>query len=245
MMTPDKPRMPAHKPYRQIPIRECGEPMVHLPQGVFAFAEPHPYVAAGAPYGNASPWMLRKSAVESLLKAQERLSRIKPGWKIKLADAYRPNTVQAFMVEHEFEVQAVAKGLNPKALSKSEREMLSPIVFSHWGIPSDDPTMPPPHSTGAAFDCTLVDENGREVDMGCPIDENSDLSFPDAFSVASDAEGKQVHAHRSLLQEILQTEGFVQHLGEWWHFSRGDQLAVWIERGNNPQVFAIYGRAPI
>jgi D-alanyl-D-alanine dipeptidase len=244
-MPPFKHRMPPGKPYRQIPIRECGEPMVHLPKDVLAFADPHPYVAAGAPYGGASPWMLRLSVAESLLKAQKRLSKIRSGWKIKLMDAYRPNSVQAYMVECEFAVQAKAEGLNPAALSKSERERLSPKVFSHWGIPSDDPATPPPHSTGAAFDCTLIDETGREIDMGCPVDENSDLSFPEAFEEASDAAEKKAHACRVLLREVLEAEGLVQHLNEWWHFSRGDQLAVWIEREKNPDAFAIYGRAPL
>ena len=44
----------------------------------------------GAPYGDATPWMLRDSILESLLKAQQNLSHHRRGWRIKLFDAYRP-----------------------------------------------------------------------------------------------------------------------------------------------------------
>ena len=235
--------MPPSKPYRSIPIRECGEPMVALTREDFALIEPHPYVALGAPYGGASPWMLRRSVAKSLRLAQKALQSIKPGWKILLTDAYRPNTVQAFMVEREFTAQAVAAGLNPYALSASDREMLGEKVFRAWGIPSDDPATPPPHSTGAVFDCTLIDERGREVYMGSPVDENSDRSMPDYFAHAADEAGKQAHAHRVLLNDVMRAQGLIRNSTEWWHFSRGDQLAVWVEQGNRSQAFAIYGRA--
>lgn len=43
------------KPYRQVAIVECGEPLVPLPAEVFALVQPHPYVELGAPYGDKSP----------------------------------------------------------------------------------------------------------------------------------------------------------------------------------------------
>ena len=231
------------KPYRAVPIRECGEPMVALPQDVFAFFDPHPYVALGAPYGAESPWMLRETIAASLGKAQENLQKIRQGWKIKLFDAYRPNAVQAFMVARELDLVARGEGLVVASLSESERERLMGKVLRVWGIPSDDPATPPPHSTGAVFDCTLVDEAGREVDMGSPVDENSDRSNPDYFAAVSEASGQQAHINRTLLKDVLEAEGFRRHFSEWWHFSRGDQIAVWMGRDKDPQAVAIYGRA--
>ena len=105
------------KTYRAVPIRECGEPMVALPQDVFAFFDPHPYVALGAPYGAESPWMLRETIAASLGKAQENLQKIRQGWKIKLFDAYRPNAVQAFMVARELDLVARGEGLVVASLS--------------------------------------------------------------------------------------------------------------------------------
>src|ERR1700693_4350157 len=66
------------KPYRSIPIHECGEPLVPIPREAFAFFDPHPYIAMGAPYGVSSPWMLRLSVLGALQKAQQRLHGLKP-----------------------------------------------------------------------------------------------------------------------------------------------------------------------
>jgi len=233
------------KPYRSIPIRECREPLVAIPRNEFAFFDPHFYVALGAPYGGESPWMLRESILESLQKAQRTLQALKPGWKILLFDAYRPNAVQAFMVERELTILARQAGLTPTALTLNQREQLMEKVWRIWGIPSADPATPPPHSTGAVFDCTLIDEKGIEVDMGSPLDENSDRSNPDYFSLSTSPKEQQAHAHRTLLNDILCAEGFIRNPTEWWHFSRGDQLATWVNRDKNPDAVAIYGRADL
>ena len=233
------------KPYRSIPIRECGEPLVPIPRGAFAFFDPHPYIEMGASYGSASPWMLRRSVLESLKEAQQRLHRLKPGWKIKLFDAYRPVAVQTFLVDREFVLQARHAGLNPARLSESERERIMDKVFRLFAVPSAAPATPPPHSTGAAFDCTLADEAGNDVDMGSPIDENSDQSISDYFADVGNEKARQAHANRTFLKDLLYVEGMRRNPNEWWHFSRGDQLAIWIDRDISPQGFAVYGRADL
>ena len=60
---------------------------------------------------------------------------------------------------------------------------------------------------------------------------------------ATDAAAKRAHANRVLLNDMMQAEGFRRNPTEWWHFSRGDQLAVWIDREKAPRGFALYGRA--
>ncbi len=233
------------KPYRSIPIRECGEALTIIPRDAFAFYDPHPYVALGAPYGDANPWMLRPRVLYALQRAQKKLEAVKPGWKILMFDAYRPNAVQAFMVENELKIQAKADGLDAANLTSAEREKLLAKVYLFWGIPSEDPQTPPSHSTGAAIDVTLADENGNEVDMGSPIDENSPRSYADHFATAIDDARKIFNDNRELLNGVLQGEGFRRHPQEWWHFSRGDQFGVWLEHGLGNDKFAIYGRADL
>lgn len=231
--------------YQAIPINECGEPLAPIPGAMFVLADPHPYARYGAPYGDASPWTLRQSVLQALVTAQEKLSRERPGWKIKIVDAYRPNAVQEYMVEREFALLAKKAGLDPAHLTQADRDKLAPSVFRLWAIPSDDPATPPPHSTGSAIDCTLLDADGNEVDMGSPIDENSDRSNPDYFAAATDEKGKAAHENREYLNRLLRAEGFQRDPTEWWHFSRGDQLWAWCERhlDNHQNVNAFYGRA--
>jgi D-alanyl-D-alanine dipeptidase len=235
------------KLYRTIAINECGEALVSIPSGLFAQFDPPPYIALGADYGNESPWMLRVGVVNALLAAQRRLQVKHPGWKIMLFDAYRPRSVQTYMVEREFGIKAKKAGHDPQNLTPEQRKQLSEKVFKYWAIPSDDPKNPPPHTTGAALDLTLADEKGREIDMGSPIDEGTPPAAPDYFAKATDTASQQAHANRILLRTIMEAETFHQHPEEWWHFSRGDQLWAWVERQTraNPTATAFYGRADL
>ena len=103
------------------------------------------------------------------------------------------------------------------------------------------------HSTGGALDITLADATGKEIDMGSPIDENSDRSNPDYFAAATDESGKRADAHRGLLNKFMVAEGFTRHPTEWWHFDRGTQMWAYVTRQNDPasQAVAIYGRADL
>ncbi|MDP9126912.1 MAG: D-alanyl-D-alanine dipeptidase [Pseudomonadota bacterium] len=235
------------KPYRTITIEECGEPLVPIPGALFKFFDPHPYTAAGAPYGGASPWMLRVGALAALERAQARLQSRCPGWKIIIFEAYRPNAVQAYMVELEFAARAKLAGLDYATLTAADRERLAPEVFRIWGVPSEDPRSPPLHSTGGAVDCTLLDGGGQIVDMGGAIDENSDRSNPDYYQSAQDPAGRLIHANRCLLYDVMRAENFHRIQDEWWHFSRGDQYWAWTERvlGHDPLALSRYGRADL
>ena len=233
------------KPYRTIPIKECGEPLIPIPKELFSFFDPPPYMALGAPYEGATPWMLRKGILAALKRVQENLTSLRPGWKIMFFDAYRPNQVQAFMVDREFGIQAELAGLHPKKLTDADQEFLEKKVYRLFAMPSEDPNTPPPHSTGAAFDCTLSNEHGIEIDMGSPVDENSDRSYPNYFATSHSPIEKTAHANRIFLNELLSAEGFIRHHAEWWHFSQGDQYWAWTERQNasDIQTIAKYGRA--
>lgn len=232
------------KPYRTIPIKDCGEPLVAIPRDRFRFVEPHPYASLGAPYGNTSPWQLRSGVLDALLRVQADLEAQQPGWSLLLFDAYRPNAVQAFMVEREFKLLAEAEGWDYPQVTAAQRDHLAAKVFRIWGVPSEDPTTPPSHSTGAVVDLTLADATGLEVEMGSPIDENSDRSNPDYFATAKDAAGQTAHRNRELLNDLMTSAGFHRHLVEWWHFSQGDQYWTWREQETKglSALTARYGR---
>ncbi|MBD2314055.1 D-alanyl-D-alanine dipeptidase [Desertifilum sp. FACHB-1129] len=231
------------KPYLQIPIADCGEPLVALPPKDFAFTKPHPYEDLGAPYGNKSPFYVRQGVLSRLVQAQQLLQQLYPGWRIQIFDAYRPIAVQQFMVEYTFGQLLEAKGLTETAIAPSQRQAILEEVYQFWAVPSANPKTPPPHSTGAAVDVTLVNAEDREVDMGSPIDEVSPRSFPDHFARSSDPVEQQYHAHRQLLAQVMLQAGFERHPYEWWHFSYGDQMWVWLRQQKKPdnRAIAIYG----
>lgn len=238
------------KPYQQIPIQDCGEPLVAIPLEHFAVHHPHPYAALGAPYGDRSPYCLRQGVVERLLMAQAALQQNCPGWRIQIFDAYRPLAVQQYMVDYTFAELVRSHQLTPKQLTAAQRQDFLAQVHQFWAVPNSNPLTPPPHSTGAAIDITLVDATGQAIDMGSPIDELSPRSYPDHYAPAGDrAHTQQIlssqsfHHHRQLLNTVMSAAEFYRHPTEWWHFSYGDQLWAWLkQQAGNGQITAKYGR---
>jgi zinc D-Ala-D-Ala dipeptidase len=233
------------KAYRQIPIQECGEPLVAIPLQLFAIETPHPYLKCGADYDGKSPYYLRQGVIDRVIQAQNGLQQLHPGWQIQIFDAYRPVAVQQYMVDYTFRQTVAHRNLCLAKLSAAETEQIWTDVYQIWAIPSYDLKTPPPHSTGAAIDITLVDECGNIIDMGSAIDEMSDRSLPDYFAKSDDPAAQRYHHNRQLLDRIMSDVGFRRHPDEWWHFSLGDQLWAWLINQTDRQypIPAYYGRA--
>lgn len=226
------------RPDRLIPIQECNEPLIPIPLQHFAVESPHPYQKLGAHYGNKSPYYLRQGVIEALLKAQSLLDREYPQWKLKIFDAYRPVAVQQFMVEYTFNSLVTEYELIPEKLTSQERQDLWSKVYQIWAVPSFNPATPPPHSTGSAVDLTIVDDMGREINMGGEIDELSKRSHPDYYAGDRNDQSQRYHQHRQLLNKVMTSAGFCRHPGEWWHFSLGDRMWAWLSN----VAIARYGR---
>ncbi|MEM8613489.1 MAG: M15 family metallopeptidase [Cyanobacteria bacterium P01_H01_bin.105] len=241
----------AAKPYQRIPIQDCGEPLVPIPLEQFAVVNPHPYAVLGAPYGERSPYYVREGVLRALLQAQAHLQQTHPGWQIQIFDAYRPIAVQQFMVDYTYSqlLQTWQHQHPDQSKDQAPKTELLTQVYQFWAAPSHDVTTPPPHSTGAAIDITLVDNQQQVVDMGAAIDEISERSHPNYFIDKPD--GEIFHRHRTILFQTMAIAGFRQHPNEWWHFSRGDQLWAWLginchktaKTAANFADFAYYGGA--
>lgn len=228
------------KPYQKIPIQECGEPLLPITLEYFVVENPPPYQKLGADYQGKSPYYLRQGVISALLTANTKLNQLKPGWKIKIFDAYRPLQVQQFMVDYTFNSICKEQGLIASQLSQEQQENIYQEVYKFWAIPSDNPLTPPPHSTGAALDITLVDDQGNLVDMGGEIDEISERSNPNYYANSSNQKHQEYNYLRELLNQIMQEANFQRHPGEWWHFCLGDQMWAWLCNPTNG--IAKYGR---
>jgi zinc D-Ala-D-Ala dipeptidase len=221
------------KPYHQIKIEECGEPLIAIPLKNFAVELPHPYLKLGAEYNHTSPYYLRQGVVKALLEAQFLLEKRYPQWKIKIYDAYRPVGVQQFMVNYTFNSLLKSQNLQDQQLSAQQRQDLWSQVYQLWAAPSLDRQMPPPHSTGGAVDVSIVNEHGVALDMGGEFDELHERSHPDYYVSDRAEDSQQYQFNRQLLNRMMTNAGFCRHPGEWWHFSLGDQMWAWLSNQNN------------
>ncbi len=84
------------------------------------------------------------------------------------------------------------------------------------------------HSFGMAVDITLIDSQGRELDMGTPFDDLTDLSHPgkEAEFLGQGALSQFQIDNRQLLRNAMHYGGFSGINTEWWHFDCGDRLKV-------------------
>ena len=85
-------------------------------------------------------------------------------------------------------------------------------------VPNPDYVTPPAkgsmHSRGAAVDLTIVDAQGRELEMGTPYDFFGVEAHTDYTKLPA-----KVLENRALLRTTLEAVGFKGIRTEWWHFS--------------------------
>jgi len=117
------------------------------------------------------------------------------GYRIKLFDCYRPLSVQKKMWKILPGTDYVA---NPAKGSK--------------------------HNRGAAVDLTLVDKNGKELNMGTGFDyfgKKAHHTYTDL--------PKEVLANRRLLKEVLAKHNFKSIYSEWWHYEYRPEMQSKVE----------------
>ena len=76
-----------------------------------------------------------------------------------------------------------------------------------------DPRRGSPHSRGAAVDLTLLDGEGRALDMGTPFDAFTPLSHHGRTDVPAAAQ-----RNRLLLMGLMTAAGWDFYRNEWWHY---------------------------
>ncbi len=226
------------KPWNQIPIIDNNEVLISI-EKYFQLIDPHPYYSLGAPYKDKNKiWSLRESVVDKLINANQLLKTINKNYSLIIYDAWRPIEVQSFMFNLALKNEFCSRGIEIKNdIVKIYPEILKEIE-KFWAYPTANNKYPPPHSTGAAIDLTIIDHLGNLIDMGCEIDNMDGKSIPDFYKNSSSKNEVIWNNRRNLLKNVMCNSGFSQHPNEWWHFSYGDQLWAWQNNHNK----AIYGR---
>lgn len=127
---------------------------------------------------------LRYGSVKKLMAVQEELRSM--GLGIKIWDGFRPVSAQ----------------------------------FKLWEICPDDTYVANPnvgysnHSRGFAVDLTLIDSEGKELEMPTGFDDFSgraDRNYADVPETARN--------NAKLLEDIMEKHGFKGYSGEWWHYN--------------------------
>lgn len=140
---------------------------------------------------------LHPDAARSLAAAQRQLSQLRPGHRLLVKDAARPMSAQRRM-------HATVRG------TSKARYVSNPARGG--GL----------HNYGMAVDVTIVDPQGRELDMGTPVDHLGPEAHTDteAAMVRRGTLTPAQAANRRLLRQVMTGAGFTTIRSEWWHFNR-------------------------
>ncbi|MEU1284855.1 M15 family metallopeptidase [Kitasatospora sp. NPDC005856] len=166
---------------------------------------------------------LRAGVLDRLLDAQAALP---DGLRLLFVEGYRPPALQSSYFD---EYAAELRTANPDWPADRIRSATSRYV---------SPPEIAPHSAGAAVDLTLVDADGRELDLGTRVNASPEESAGACYTHA-DGISAQARANRRLLSDALTGAGLVNYPTEWWHWSYGDRY--WALATGAPS--ALYGPA--
>ena len=117
------------------------------------------------------------------------------GYCIKLFDCYRPLSVQ--------------------------KKMWKILPGTHYVA---NPAKGSKHNRGAAVDLTLVDAQGKELNMGTPFD-----FFGKEAHHTYTEHTKEVLENRKLLKETLNKYNFKSIYSEWWHYEYRPEMQSKVE----------------
>jgi D-alanyl-D-alanine dipeptidase len=185
MLRPVDPQAPAIP--AAMPSSSAG-----LPSDLVALNTELPGVVIDPPYAGEDNFFRQKFyASKRLLLRKPVVEKLKnvqtnlqqQGYGLKIWDGYRPLSVQKEMW----------------------KVMPNPDYVA-------DPAKGSRHNRGAAVDVTLVDAQGKEVEMPTGFDDFSPQAHSEAPASAA------ATRHRQILTEAMAAEGFTVLKTEWWHF---------------------------
>ena len=141
-----------------------------------------------------------------IAQAQQILRQRKPGYRLLIYDAARPQSAQ--------------------------RRMRQAVEGTPYTAYVAEASRGGRHNFGVAVDLTIADKDGRALDMGAPFDyfgreawigdgRNTTLQHFKAYIAQMQKQGiisAEAAANRTLLVEIMDAVGLRPYAKEWWHY---------------------------
>ncbi|MFJ8739532.1 M15 family metallopeptidase [Embleya sp. NPDC127516] len=184
-----------------VPVHECDEPLVDV-----RLDGSLPVDLRQADRAETFSF-LRVGVLDRLIKAQAALP---DGLRLLFVEGYRPPALQRhYFEEYSDELRAAHPDWSADRIHVAASRYVSPPDIA-------------PHSAGAAVDLTLVDPDGRELDLGTPMNASPEDSAEACYTAAENIDAT-ARTNRDVLSAALTAAGLVNYPTEWWHWSYGDR----------------------
>jgi D-alanyl-D-alanine dipeptidase len=165
-----------------------------------------PLTALSESFGPARA-LARLSVVRRLVLARDELPQ---GLCLRVVAGYRTASAQrAIISSYSAGLRITHPAIGTAELERLTSRFVAPLAVA-------------PHVAGAAVDVTLVDNAGRELDLGTAVDATPEQSGGACYFDAPNV-SRQARINRELLARILRGAGLVNYPTEWWHWSYGDR----------------------
>lgn len=150
--------------------------------------------------------LMTQQAADSLKAVSDELKAY--GYRLKIWDAYRPQTAVNHFIRW-------AENVQDTAMKKIFYPMVDKSVLFEQGYIYARSS----HSRGSTVDLTLIDAaTGKELDMGSPFDWFGEESHPDYTNLTAEQ-----LANRQILWDAMLGHGFTMIDSEWWHFTLANE----------------------
>lgn len=201
-----------------IPVQERGEALLD--------ARAHGLKVDDRKQDAAGAWAHVRQGV--LTRLQQAQSLLPAGVRLLFIEGYRPPSLQRrYFEKYSDELARANPGWQAAAIREAASRFVSPPEIA-------------PHSAGAAVDVTLIDHQGRELDMGTRVNASPEESDGACYTDAPNLSAR-ARTNRSTLGGALSAAGLINYGTEWWHWSFGDRY--WALQTQQPA--ALYGPAEL
>lgn len=174
------------------------------PRMVFSmdYATPHNFMGRIVKDYHSKVCILTEAAASALIKVQDILSQRYPNHGLKIFDAYRPvNAVNDF--------KDWSKDFTDIKMKQEFYPSITKLQLFEIGYIAEHSS----HSRGSTVDLTII-KDGQELDMGTRFDFFGELSHTENPSIST-----QAQANRSMLKNLMHSQGFINLHLEWWHYT--------------------------
>lgn len=148
-------------------------------------------------YGDLRKAYLEQELADCVSRVQKHLKELYPGYSLVIFDAARPFSVQQRMFQ-------LVQG-TPQAIYVAD-----PDTSHKGGF----------HNYGMAVDLSIVDEEGKLLDMGTSFDYFGEEAHvgSEVTLVKKNKISREAYRNRMLLYYLMGDEGLLPYEFEWWHY---------------------------
>lgn len=170
------------------------------------------------------------TALDNTIKIDMRYATTNNFTKAKMYDCarcfLRPEAAKAIAKAHK-----ILKDKGFGGLKMFDCYRPKPYQQRLWDKVPDDRYVTPPwkgsqHTRGLATDLTIIDKDGKELDMGTEFDNFTPRAHTDNTDLP-----KKILENRQLLRGVMEQVGFKGIRTEWWHFAYSKKkydLSEWV-----------------